>query len=79
MKASDKLRVYYMKRERDMGGFFPLGQQTRCDLGYLLFAMEPVWKELERRGYDPKTLRFSIEPQAGNERFASQRGPKEAG
>lgn len=73
MKSHDKLRVYYMRRERDMGGWHPLGQQTKCDLGYLLFAMEPIWKELESRGYDPKTMRFSIEPQQGNKRFASQR------
>lgn len=77
MKARDKLRAYWFKREQDMGGWAPLGQGTKSDLGYLLFAMEPIWKELERRGYDPKTLRVSIEPQAGNAKFASQREPKE--
>jgi len=73
MKVRDKLRVWWFKRENDMGGFHPLGQFTKGDLGYLLFAMEPIWKELERRGYDPKTLKFSIEPQKGNTRFTSQR------
>ena len=73
LKASDKLRIYYMKGENDMGGFHPLGQGTKSDLGYLLFALEPIWKELEQRGYDPKTLKLSIEPKAGNTRFASQR------
>jgi hypothetical protein len=77
MRATDKLRVYYMKRETDMGGYHPLGQGTKCDLGYLLHAIEPIWQELERRGYDPKTLRFSIEPSAGNVRFASQRSEQD--
>lgn len=29
--------------------------------------------ELDKRGYDLTTIRFSIEPKRGNQRFASQR------
>jgi hypothetical protein len=32
-----------------------------------------VLAEFKRRGYDPATLKMSIEPANGNERFASQR------
>jgi hypothetical protein len=73
VKATDKLRVYYMKRERDIGGWHPLGRQTQCDLGWLLHEMKHILAELEARGYDTKTLKLSVEPQQGNERFASQR------
>lgn len=73
MKAADKLRVYYMRREHDMGGYHPLGFGTKSDLGFLLHALKPIIKELESRGYDPKTFRLSIEPQQGEQRFSSQR------
>lgn len=75
MRARDKLRMYWFKREQDMGGWAPLGQGTKSDLGYLLFQMQPIVEELERRGYDPKTLKFSIEPKKGDQRFASEREP----
>ena len=53
---------------------FPLGSQTVCDGGYLSGIFSPqVIEELERRGYDKTTLKFSIEPKTGNDRFASQR------
>lgn len=73
MKAIDKLRVYYMKREQDIGGWHPLGRQTQGDLGWLLYEMKTILAGLEARGYDTKTLKLSVEPQAGNARFASQR------
>ena len=75
MKATDKLRAYWFKRENDLGGYHPLGSQTKCDLAYLLGSVltKEVVAELKRRGYDPRTLKFSIEPKAGNDRFAPQR------
>lgn len=73
MKASDKLRVRWSKAERDMQVLYPLGSQTKSDGGYLLHALAPIVEELRRRGYDPRTLKLSIEPAAGNRRFASQR------
>ena len=74
MKAQDKLRAYWSKRERDLMLFHPLGMQTVCDAHYLSGVFDKEFlEELRRRGYDPRTLKFSIEPLAGNDRFASQR------
>lgn len=73
MKAKDKLRASWLKRDNDLGGRFPLGSQTKADAGFLLNALAPIVAELERRGYDKCTFKLSIEPQAGNARFASQR------
>lgn len=74
MRAEDKLRAYWSKRERDVMFHWPGGSGTKCDAHWLygVFNDEFV-KELEKRGYDPSTLRFSVEPQKGNERFTSQR------
>jgi hypothetical protein len=73
VKAKDKLRIYWHRREGLMG-YHPLGFQTKSDLAYMFSVITPeVLAELERRGYDPKTLKLSVEPQAGNDRFASQR------
>lgn len=74
MKAADKLRADWSKRENDIILHWPLGSQTKCDASWLsdLFNKE-VTAELEKRGYDVKTLKFSIEPQKGNDKFASQR------
>lgn len=73
--AKDKLRLYWDRKERCLGGWHPLGSQTQCDLAWLFGdVMTPaVLAEFKRRGYDPATLRMSIEPLAGNDRFASQR------
>lgn len=74
MKARDKLRLMWSRRERCLGGWHPLGSQTHCDLAWLFGVITPdVLAEFERRGYDPQTLKLSIEPAKGNPRFASQR------
>lgn len=73
VRAVDKLRVRWCRRERDMLALYPLGSQTSSDGGWLLHALGPILEELERRGYDKTTLRVSIEPARGNTRFASQR------
>ena len=52
---------------------FPLGQGTKQDGGFLAHALDGLAHELQRRGYDMTTIKFSIEPQHGSERFASQR------
>lgn len=74
MKAADKLRASWSKREDDVMLFHPLGQSTKCDAHYLsdLFDKE-FQKEMENRGYDMTTFKFEISPKVGNERFASQR------
>ena len=74
MRAKDKLRAYWSRRENDLMLYHPLGMQTVTDAHYLsnMFNKE-FTEQLKRRGYDLKTLKFSIEPLAGNDRFASQR------
>lgn len=74
MKARDKLRATWSKREKDVMLHFPMGAQTKSDGHYLagVFNKEFI-DEMERRGYDISTMKFEISPQAGNERFASQR------
>jgi hypothetical protein len=74
MKAADKLRAYWSKQEDCLEVWHPLGMQTCTDANWIIATLDAdVIAELERRGYDKTTLRFSIEPQAGNPRFASQR------
>jgi hypothetical protein len=73
LRAADKLRLYWDKAEGLMC-FHPLGTQTQCDAGFLAGVFDKGFlDELTRRGYDVATLRFSIKPQKGNQRFASQR------
>lgn len=56
-----KLRVQYSKKEDDLLFKYPLGVQTKCD-GMLMANVfcSSFIKTMEKRGYDPKTLRFSI-------------------
>jgi hypothetical protein len=77
VKAEDKLRVYWNRKEQDMGVHWPGGVSTKCDARYILCMVlnEEVIAELERRGYDPTTLKFEISPKKGNTRFTSQRTP----
>lgn len=74
MKAIDKLRAYWWKKERDIAFHWPGGYQTKCDGHYLsgIFTKE-FQDEMERRGYDITTLKFEISPKKGHERFTSQR------
>ena len=74
MRATDKLRAWWSKRERDVMLYHPLGFQTKCDAGWLSGVLNKDFTdELDRRGYDVTTLRFSVEPKKGDPRFASQR------
>lgn len=50
------LRAYWSKRERDLMLDFP----RKCDGGMLNTALEPLMKELDKRGYDVTTLRFLV-------------------
>lgn len=74
MKAPDKLRVSWSKAENDVMFHYPLGVSTKSDGAYLasIFTHE-FCDELKSRGYDPTTMKFSIEPGKGCPRFASQR------
>lgn len=74
MKRNDKLHAYWSKSQRDLILYHPLGFQTASD-GRILaeHLSKALTDELDRRGYDVRTIRFSIEPKAGDQRFASQR------
>lgn len=73
VKAADKLRADWSKRERDVMLHFPVGESTRSDGHYLsgIFSKE-FTEELTRRGYDISTMKFEISPAKGNPRFRSQ-------
>lgn len=74
MKAIDKLRATWSKREKDIMLHYPLGFSTRCDGSYLSHIFgKKFTDEMDERGYDITTLKFSIEPKKGDKRFASQR------
>ena len=74
MIAKDKLRANWCKQDDTVMFHYPLGSQTNCDASFLSgHITEELANELEERGYDKTTLKFSIEPKKGNERFASQR------
>lgn len=74
MKAFEKLRVFWSKKEKDLLFHYPKGISTVSDARYLadIFSKE-VLNELTERGYDVNTLKFSIEPQRGNQKFSSAR------
>lgn len=74
MRQHEKLRMYWSKKENDLMFWSPEGFFTTAAARYLdsIFTKE-VLKELESRGYDITTLKFSIEPKQGDLRFASTR------
>lgn len=72
MRAIDKLRARWCRKDDDLRVMWPGGVLTSSDGCYLAYKLEPIIEELERRGYDKTTFRFSIEPMQGNTRFTSQ-------
>lgn len=78
-RQRDKLRASWSKRENDLMFHFPLGTSTKTDAGFLASVFtDEVTEELRRRGYDLTTLKFSIEPAKGNQKFASERGEEQS-
>ena len=74
LRKNDHLHAYWSKRENDLMLYHPLGVQTTSDARVLAEHLnKTLTDELDRRGYDLTTLRFSIAPKSGDERFASQR------
>ena len=74
LKRNDHLHAYWSKREADLMLYHPLGESTTSDARVLSECLnKTLTDELDRRGYDVTTLRFSIAPKRGNVRFASQR------
>jgi hypothetical protein len=73
MRPKDKLRAYWSKRGRDIMLDFPLGRNTQSDGHWLSSVFDKEFEaEITKRGYDIKTLRFSVDPMHGNDKFASQ-------
>ena len=62
MKQRQKLRAYWSRRERDLTLSHPLGPTSRADAQWLYCILNKSFiSELERRGYNPATIRFSVE------------------
>lgn len=79
MRAKDKLRAFWSKKEKDVMLHFPLGIQTTSDARFLADIFNKKFEEeITKRGYDISTLKFSIEPIKGNQDFASQRVKNES-
>lgn len=74
MVKKDKLSYQWNKKENDFVTNYPLGIGTNCDSNFLLnffsYALKgeekSFLKELESRGYDLSTIKFSIEPKLPN-------------
>jgi len=74
MKAKDKLRVFWGKKQQQLMFYWPLGIGTKSDAHYLYGVFDELFvSEMQQRGYDIQTLRFAISPLAGNEKFVSMR------
>lgn len=74
MKKTDKLAVWWSKREKDYLINSPAGFGTNSDAHWLSgFFNKEFENELKQRGYDPTTLKFSIEPAAGEMKFRVNR------
>lgn len=78
MKSTDKLRATWSEKQQDVILHFPLGSGTSSDGHYLAGVFNKAFTdELQDRGYNLATLKFSIEPHPTNKvgKFASMRKP----
>jgi hypothetical protein len=75
MKAKDKLRAQWSKKEDDLMYYFPLGRDTKADGAYLAISVfnYQFIQQMKARGYDITTLRFEIAPACNNPKFVSER------
>lgn len=74
MKQREKLRATWCKSESDIMLHYPSGTGTRTDGAYLSMVFDSQFvSQMKQRGYDITTMKFSIEPTTGNERFESER------
>jgi hypothetical protein len=73
MRPSEKLRAYWSKKEGLML-YSPMGFGTTSDARYVACVLsDEVLAELDERGYDTTTIKFSIEPKQGHAAFADRR------
>lgn len=86
-KSEDTLKAYWSKREQDLMFHHPAGPQTGSD-GHMLYGAvchdkliggQPLAAELKRRGYDIKTLKFSIEKDPTHARWQPPAQPSSQG
>lgn len=71
---SNKLKARWSQRQRDIVLVWPAGQCTRADAAWLSTVFNKKFtEELQRRGYDPRTIKFSVSPRQGNKKFLSER------
>ena len=76
MKKEEKLYGKWIKKGFEV--FFPKGDGTKCDYNYVSdFFNRKFFDELQRRGYDIMTFKFSVEPMEYNEKFTAERVRKE--
>jgi len=94
MKSTDKLRLYWNKRQDDLMTYHPPAAGSRADARLIMGMLDnkrhkptregessfetenteqSYLDELDARGYDITTIKFSIEPKKGDEKFISQR------
>ena len=74
MQSTEKLRVFWSKKTKDLILWHPFGVGTKSDAHWLAGVFnEDFTNELEKRGYNISTLKFSVEPKKGEKKFASQR------
>lgn len=66
-----KLIAKWSKEKEDIVIQYPIGKQTYTDMAYLFREVftEEFRKEMECRGYDIKTLIFSIDVDTKNKKF----------
>lgn len=67
----NKLKVHWSKKEDDLLGEYPLGKLSKCDVNYLFANVftDEFENEMKSRGYDIKTLKFSIEVDKNGDRY----------
>lgn len=63
MSRKTQLRVYWSKREQDFVLAHPAGIGTKSDAHWLAIGVftDQFKQELLARGYDPTTVKFSVE------------------
>lgn len=75
MKQDNRLKLHFNKKINDIEGCVPLGSEGRWDINLLFYhflnrKIEPenhsLFDELQKRGYDIKTVKFEISKQEKN-------------
>lgn len=70
----NKLKISWCKKEKDILVTYPLGIKTNCDASFLYNMLEKCnfVEEVKNRGYDIKSIKFSIEVDKNNERYKTK-------